>query len=48
VELADAGTPYRLDPKWVEIGNSRVFDHPVFMEPWVLPQGAYGDGCGPT
>ncbi len=22
--------------------------HPVFIDDWVLPQGAYGDGCGPT
>lgn len=47
-ELANAGTPYTFDPKWVAIANSRDFDHPVFMDPWVLPQGAYGDGCGPT
>lgn len=48
IELAEAGTPYKFDPKWVELANSREFNHPVFMDPWVLPQGAYGEGCGPT
>lgn len=48
VEQADAGTPYAFDPKWVEIANSREFTHPVFTDPWVLPLGAFGDGCGPT
>ena len=48
VQLADAGTPYTFDPKWVAIANSREWNHPVFVDDWVLPQGAYGDGCGPT
>jgi 3'-phosphoadenosine 5'-phosphosulfate sulfotransferase (PAPS reductase)/FAD synthetase len=48
VELADAGTPYTFDPKWVAIANSREWNHPIFVDDWVLPQGAYGDGCGPT
>lgn len=48
VQLADAGTAYTFDPKWVAIANSRAFNHPVFVDPWVLPQGAYGDGCGPS
>ena len=48
IERADAGTPYNFDPKWVEIGNSREFTHPVFVDPWVLPKGAYGESCGPT
>lgn len=47
VEQADAGTPYEVDPKWVEIGNSHTFDHPVFLAEWVLPAGAYGESCGP-
>lgn len=47
-ELANAGTPYEFDPKWVAIANSREWNHPVFVDDWVLPQGAYGDGCGPT
>jgi hypothetical protein len=47
VEQADAGTTYDFDPKWVEIAKSRVFNHPVFIDPWVLPKGAFGESCGP-
>jgi 3'-phosphoadenosine 5'-phosphosulfate sulfotransferase (PAPS reductase)/FAD synthetase len=48
IELADAGAPYDCDPKWVQIANSHEFNEPVFMHPWVLPKGAFGEGCGPT
>jgi hypothetical protein len=48
VELADAGTPYDFDPKWVEVANSREWSLPVLVDDWVMPQGAFGDGCGPT
>ncbi len=46
--LADAGTPYTTDPYWVELANSTSFDMPVFTDRWTLPQGAYGESCGPT
>lgn len=48
VQLADEGTPYDTDPMWVEIANSREFKAPVFIDPWVLPKGAFGESCGPT
>jgi 3'-phosphoadenosine 5'-phosphosulfate sulfotransferase (PAPS reductase)/FAD synthetase len=48
VQRADAGTPYVTDPFWVEVANSKTFDCPVFIEPWVLPAGAFGDSCGPS
>ena len=48
VQLADAGTPYARDPRWEAIASSRSFDHPVFLDPWVLPQGAFGKGAGPS
>jgi len=48
IERADAGTPYDTDPFWVEVANSTTFNCPVFIEPWVLPKGAFGDSCGPT
>ena len=48
VELADAGTPYLGDPDWEAIANSRSFDHPVFVDPWLLPRGAFGKGGGPS
>jgi 3'-phosphoadenosine 5'-phosphosulfate sulfotransferase (PAPS reductase)/FAD synthetase len=49
VELADAGSPYAaLDPKWVAVANSREFTEPIFMDPWILPPGAFGEAVGPT
>ena len=48
VQRADAGTPFTSDPMWAEIANGRTFDRPVFMDPWVLPPGAFGESCGPT
>lgn len=45
---ADAGTPYTVDPYWVEVANSTTYNRPIFMDPWVLPAGAFGEGCGPT
>ena len=47
-ELANEGQAYDCDPFWVELANSRIFDRPVFMDPWVLPKGAFGESCGPT
>lgn len=47
IERADAGTSYATDPFWVEIANSRTFEAPIFMDPWVLPKGAFGESCGP-
>lgn len=48
VERADRGMPYEFDPYWVKVANSREFTVPVFMDPWVLPKGAFGNSCGPT
>lgn len=48
VEQADAGTPFDYEQRWAEIANGREFDHPIFMDPWVLPKGAFGEKCGPT
>lgn len=48
VQRADQGVPFPVDPYWVEVANSRTFNHPVFMDPWVLPPGAFRKGCGPT
>lgn len=47
-QRACAGKPYALDPFWVRLANSEVFDIPVITENWVLPAGAYGESCGPT
>jgi 3'-phosphoadenosine 5'-phosphosulfate sulfotransferase (PAPS reductase)/FAD synthetase len=48
VELADMGTPFPLDPFWLNVATSKVFTLPIFMENWTLPIGAYGDSSGPT
>ena len=39
---------YKLDPRDVAAAMSTTFDEPIIMDPWVLPQGAFGDSCGPT
>ena len=48
-EMADKGVPYpaSADPYWTKVGFSKKFDIPIFAENWVLPAGAYGEGCGP-
>ena len=48
VQRADEGRPYPFDPKWVEAARSREFNLPIFVDPWVLPAGAYGEAIGPT
>lgn len=48
LELADAGTPYQTDEHWVRVANGHEWNEPVFMDPWVLPKGAYGESCGPV
>lgn len=48
LQLADAGTPYPHDAQWEAIANSRTFAHPVFVDPWELPPGAFGKGGGPS
>lgn len=47
-ERAASGTPYKTDPKWIAIANSRTYDYLVFDDNWTLPPGAYGESCGPT
>lgn len=48
-ELADRGKSYEPDPYWVQVAMSKEFTLPVFMDPWVLPPGAFRKGCsGPT
>lgn len=48
-QLADAGVPYSaLDSKWIAVANSREYTEPIFIDPWVLPAGAFGEAAGPT
>lgn len=49
IQLADRGTPYPdMDPHDIETALSPIYNEPIFVYPWTLPKGAYGDSCGPT
>jgi 3'-phosphoadenosine 5'-phosphosulfate sulfotransferase (PAPS reductase)/FAD synthetase len=42
------GTPYDMDPHYVQLALSHEFTDPIFIENWKLPAGAFGESCGPT
>jgi 3'-phosphoadenosine 5'-phosphosulfate sulfotransferase (PAPS reductase)/FAD synthetase len=47
-ELVATGTPYPdMDPELVAIARGTTYPLPIIMDPWHLPRGAFGDGCGP-
>lgn len=47
--LIASGTPYHtITPELVEIATSFTYKLSIVMEDWVLPAGAYGEGCGPS
>lgn len=48
VEQADRGINQAKSPYWTEVALSPMFTIPMFMDPWELPIGAYGDNSGPT
>lgn len=39
-----------ITPELTRLANSREYNLPIIMEPgeWLLPAGAYGEGCGPS
>lgn len=47
-QLADAGTPYEMDPAIVRRALSTTYESPIVIDDWRLPKGAYGEGAGPT
>jgi hypothetical protein len=51
-ERADAGRPYAAtaDAELCRVATAEDFTQPIVLEPgaWVLPAGAFGDGCGPS
>lgn len=47
-ELADAGTPYEMDPGMVELALSTAYNRPIINTQWKLPKGAFADSSGPT
>lgn len=47
-DLINKGTPYQMDEQTMELSRSTGYNLSIFMEDWILPQGAYGESCGPT
>jgi 3'-phosphoadenosine 5'-phosphosulfate sulfotransferase (PAPS reductase)/FAD synthetase len=47
-EQAACGTPYTMDPAYIALALSTTYDQPILVDNWVLPAGAFGEGCGPT
>lgn len=49
-EVIDAGTPYAaITEELVKISNSSEYELDIIMnENWILPAGAFGNGCGPA
>lgn len=48
-QLADEGTPFQMNPFWVDVANAKTFDLPIIVQSWKLPPGAFGDSsCGPS
>ncbi len=47
-EQADRGTCYPTALEWMHLAMSSTYDRPFFMDPWLLPAGAFGDSSGPT
>lgn len=50
IELADAGTPYSTAVAHKDILMATTYTKPILVDPddWVLPAGAFKEGCGPT
>ena len=47
--LAAQGTPYDMDPFWLEVARSKEWTLPIIVDDWKMPIGAFGDQtCGPT
>lgn len=46
--VADAGTPYPYTPEHAAMALAESYDHPIIVDRWRLPLGAFGDSQGPT
>lgn len=46
--IADQGSPYQIDPFWLDVAMNSTFEQPIIVESWKLPAGAFGEQCGPT
>ena len=48
-ELINEGTPYKnIDAEIVKLALNKIYNEEIFMEKWQLPNGAFGESCGPT
>lgn len=48
-QLVSEGTPYDMDPFWLQAARSTEWTLPIITDNWKLPPGAYGDqACGPS
>lgn len=46
-EYIATGTPYEMDSATVALATSEDYNEAIFVDDWVLPSGAFGEGCGP-
>lgn len=47
-EQADRGTPYVMARELINASMSTDYKEPIFVDDWILPAGAFGEGCGPV
>jgi 3'-phosphoadenosine 5'-phosphosulfate sulfotransferase (PAPS reductase)/FAD synthetase len=45
---ADRGTCHPTAKEWAALALSTEYKASFFMDPWMLPAGAFGESCGPT
>lgn len=48
IQQAQAGSVYPSAERYMDAALSDTFHGPVFVDPWLLPAGAFGEGTGPT
>jgi hypothetical protein len=37
-----------MTSRLIEVAMSEEYNEPIILEQWSLPQGAFGESCGPT
>ena len=48
-ELVSTGSPYdTITDELKNISTNKVYAGEIFAKNWILPSGAYGEGCGPS
>lgn len=46
-DQARSGTPYAIPTHALQLAMSDQYDGPIFTDDWRLPDGAFGENCGP-